>query len=258
MNPTDTRHALEATSLFKNFPSGNRTIHALQGISLPLPRESFTAVMGPSGSGKTTFLNCVAGLEHPDSGTIEIDGEVVSSFSEDALARVRRRNIGFVFQGIHLIPYLTVQQNVELPLRLDGKRPSRTDTQALLAQVGLEEHSHRMPAELSGGQQQRVAVARAIAPSPAILLADEPTGSLDSRTAITILKLLRDAVDKMGQTVLMVTHDPRAASYADTAVFLVDGKIIDRTDHPTTENVSNFMTNLDQLVASKTEQKDIA
>jgi putative ABC transport system ATP-binding protein len=223
-------------------------VRALDGVDLAFPRGTFTAVMGPSGSGKSTFLNCVAGLDRPTAGRVLLDGRDVTDLSEDDRTRLRRERIGFVFQGFHLLPYLTAEQNVGLPLRLAGRRQDRARVRDLLARVGLGERGRHLPGALSGGQQQRVAIARALVTQPAVVLADEPTGALDSATAHDVLALIRDSVDTLGQTVVMVTHDPVAASYADAVVFLVDGRVAGRMDRPTADAVAGQMAHLDQLV----------
>jgi len=204
--------------------------------------------MGPSGSGKSTFLNCVAGLDRPTSGRVVIDGRDVTDLGEDDRTRLRRERIGFVFQGFHLLPYLTAEQNVGLPLRLAGRRQDRARIRNLLERVGLGERSGHLPDALSGGQQQRVAIARALVTEPAVVLADEPTGALDSTTAHEVLALIRDSVGALGQTVVMVTHDPVAASYADAVVFLVDGRVAGRMERPTADAVAGQMAHLDELV----------
>ncbi len=213
-----------------------------------LDTGTFTAVMGPSGSGKSTLLNCAAGLERPTEGTVAVGGETLTALDESKMTKLRRERVGFVFQGFHLVPYLTAEQNVALPLRLMGRRVRRSDIHAALDLVGLAEQVDRLPSQLSGGQQQRVAMARAMVTEPALLCADEPTGQLDTRSAREVLGLLRGSVDRAGQTVLMVTHDAVAASYADQVVFLVDGRIVGRMTHPTVEAVATQLANLDELV----------
>ena len=222
-------------------------MQALSDVSLALDAGSFTAVMGPSGSGKSTLLNCAAGLERPTDGQIWIGGEPLTGLDETTLTKFRRDRVGFVFQGFHLVPYLTAEQNVALPLRLLGRRVRGQAIRDLLGQVGLGDHAGRLPARLSGGQQQRVAIARALVTSPAALFADEPTGALDSRSAREVLGLLRGSVDRAGQTIVMVTHDPVAAAYADSVLFLVDGRIVGTMSDPTAETVAARMANLDQL-----------
>ncbi len=221
---------------------------AVDGISLSLAPGSFTAVMGPSGSGKTTFLNCAAGLEDVSSGRVLIAGQDLTEWDEDRRTRFRRDHVGFVFQSFQLVPYLTVAQNVELPARLAGRRAQRRWVTELLDRVGLAGRADQLPTTLSGGQQQRVALARALVTRPAVLLADEPTGALDTTTAREVLQLLRDSVDGLGQTVLMVTHDPVAASYSDAVVFLVDGRLVGRMANPSVDAVAGQLAHLDDLV----------
>ena len=241
--------ALEVRNLSRTFGDGAGAVRALTEVDLALPAGSFTAVMGPSGSGKSTLLTCVAGLERPTDGRVLIAGEDITDWTEDQRTRFRRERIGFVFQAFHLMPYLTAEQNIGLPLRLAGRRPDRPRVQDLLDRVGLGERAGHLPSALSGGQQQRVAIARALVAEPAVVLADEPTGALDSATAQEVLGLLRACVDDLHQTVVMVTHDPVAASYADTVVFLVDGRIAGRMDRPTADAVAGQMAHLDELVA---------
>ncbi len=246
--PPATAHALEVHDLGRTYGEGAGAVRALAGVDLAFPVGSFTAVMGPSGSGKSTFLTCAAGLERPTEGRVVIAGEDVTDWSEEDRTRLRRERIGFVFQGFHLMPYLTAEQNVALPLRLAGRRVSRKDVHGLLARVGLSDRGGHLPAELSGGQQQRVAIARALVTDPAVVLADEPTGALDSATAREVLGLLRSCVDDLRQTVVMVTHDPVAASYADSVVFLVDGRVAGSMAAPTADAVAGQMAHLDELV----------
>jgi putative ABC transport system ATP-binding protein len=219
-------------------------VHALRGIDLALMKGSFTAVMGPSGSGKSTFLQCAAGLDRPTAGAVLLAGEDITSLSENRLTKLRRSRIGFVFQSFNLLPSLTVQQNVMLPQRLAGKRPDRRRAVGLLAQVGLEGYGRRRPGQLSGGQQQRVAIARALVTEPEVIFADEPTGALDTGTAREVLSLLRRAVDAMGASVVMVTHDPVAASYADRVLFLADGAFAGELLSPDPTSVADRMVAL--------------
>jgi len=239
--------ALEVRDLTKTYGTGASAVRALDGVSLVLDTGTFTAVMGPSASGKSTLLNCAAGLERPTEGTVAVGGETLTALDESTMTRRRRERVGFVFQGFHLVPYLTAEQNVALPLRLMGKRIRRDNIYAALDLVGLADQMDRLPSQLSGGQQQRVAMARAMVTEPALLCADEPTGQLDTRSAREVLGLLRGSVDRVGQTVLMVTHDPMAESYADQAVFLVDGLVVGRMTHPTIEAVAIQLANLDEL-----------
>ncbi|MFE4637467.1 ABC transporter ATP-binding protein [Streptomyces sp. NPDC056773] len=241
--------AVELRSVRRQYGRGATTVHALRGIDLTLPRGSFTAVMGPSGSGKSTFLQCAAGLDLPTEGSVRLGGTEITGMNENELTELRRSRLGFVFQAFNLLPSLTVEQNVLLPMRLAGGR-SRTASQGraraadLLARVGLEGKGGRRPAELSGGQQQRVAIARALVTHPDVVFADEPTGALDTTTATEVLGLLRSAVDTLGATVVMVTHDPAAAAHADQVLFLADGLIADRLPRSSAAVIAARMTSL--------------
>ena len=216
----------------KVYGRGHSTVRALDGVSAEFARCSFTAVMGPSGSGKSTLLHCAAGLERPTSGMIWLAGADLGRLSERRLTRLRRSRVGFVFQAFNLVPALNVRENVLLPLRLGDARWDKKWPDEILRRVGLENRLRHRPAELSGGEEQRVAIARALAARPEDIFCDEPTGALDSSTAADVLGLLREAVDGDRQTVVMVTHDPVAASYADRVVFLADGRIVDDVAAP--------------------------
>ncbi|KIF69903.1 ABC transporter ATP-binding protein [Streptomyces sp. AcH 505] len=242
----DARHApaVELVDVRRQYGKGANAVHALRGIDLALPRGTFTAVMGPSGSGKSTFLQCAAGLDRPTSGSVRLGGTDITGMSENELTVLRRTRLGFVFQAFNLLPALTVQENVDLPVRLSGHRPDRRRTSEVLAQVGLGDKAHRRPSELSGGQQQRVAIARALVARPDVLFADEPTGALDTTTAAETLTLLRDAVDTLRATVVMVTHDPAAAAYADRVLFLADGSIADSLPRADAARIAARMTAL--------------
>jgi putative ABC transport system ATP-binding protein len=240
-------YALAVEGLTKRHGSGAGAVDALVGVDLAFARGTFTAIMGPSGSGKSTFLACVAGLERPTSGRVLLEGVDVTDWDEARRTRMRRDRIGFVFQDFSLIPYLTAEENVALPARLAGRRAQPQAVRRAIERVGLQDRAGHLPSALSGGQQQRVAVARALVTQPAVLLADEPTGALDSATARELLRLLRSAVDETGQTTVMVTHDPVAASYADTVVFLVDGRVAGRMAAPTADAVAAQLAHLDQL-----------
>ncbi|WP_155358850.1 ABC transporter ATP-binding protein [Acrocarpospora macrocephala] len=237
--------ALRLRDLRKEYRMGKQTVTALDGVTLDLPRGSFTAVMGPSGSGKSTLLHCAAGLDRPDSGTVELAGTPLGGLSERALTKLRRGRAGFVFQAFNLLPSLTAAQNVSLPLRLARRRPALAQVARALAAVGLAERARHRPAELSGGQQQRVAVARALVTSPDVLFADEPTGALDTKSSHQVMGLLRQLVDEHGQTVVMVTHDPVVAAWADRVVFLRDGRLAGQLDRPTPETVANRLAHLE-------------
>ncbi|MFI8822499.1 ABC transporter ATP-binding protein [Streptomyces sp. NPDC053431] len=239
-----TTAAVELTAVRRQYGRGDRAVHALRGIDLSLPRGSFTAVMGPSGSGKSTFLQCAAGLDRPTAGSVRLGGTEITGLGENRLTELRRSRLGFVFQAFNLLPSLTVEQNVLLPLRLAGGRPDRQRAAEVLAQVGLGDKGARRPSELSGGQQQRVAIARALVTRPDVIFGDEPTGALDTTTAGEILALLRGAVDRLGATVVMVTHDPVAASHADQVLFLADGALADRLPRSAPARIAGRMTEL--------------
>ncbi|MEV4641118.1 ABC transporter ATP-binding protein [Actinoplanes sp. NPDC049548] len=215
------------SSATKRYGSGPQTVTALDNVTTTFTRGTFTAVMGPSGSGKSTLLHCAAGLDRVSDGTVEIDGTELGGLGETALTLVRRDRVGFVFQAFNLVSALTAEQNIALPLRLAGRRPGREQLRAALAEVGLGHRATHRPSELSGGEQQRVAIARALVTRPAVLFADEPTGALDTETSRDVLALLRGIVDRHHQTVVMVTHDPAAAAYADRVLLLADGRVVD-------------------------------
>ncbi|CEA06936.1 ABC transporter ATP-binding protein YxdL [Arthrobacter saudimassiliensis] len=217
--------ALALQGVSKSYRSGSSRVHALRDVSLALPAGTFTAVMGPSGSGKSTLLQSAAGLDTPDTGRVLLGGTEISQLRPKALTRFRRDHVGFVFQSYNLLPQLSVARNVTLPLLLAGRGPDQAWLDYVLEAVGLGGLGHRKPQELSGGQQQRAAIARALITRPAAVFADEPTGALDSATAQQVLGLLRHTVSALGQTVIMVTHDPVAARHADTVLFLADGRL---------------------------------
>jgi putative ABC transport system ATP-binding protein len=237
--------AVVIESMAKRYGTGQARVTALDGVSLSFPAGSFTAVMGPSGSGKSTLLQCAAGLDRPDSGRVSIGGTELSGLSETALTRLRRGQIGFVFQSFNLMPALTAAQNVELPLRLAGRRADPRAVQAALASAGLADRGRHRPSELSGGQQQRVAIARALITSPRVLFADEPTGALDTRTSRDVLGRLSGLAAERKQTVIMVTHDPVAAAFAGRVIFLADGRVADTLDRPAAEAVAARMARLE-------------
>ncbi|RKN40392.1 ABC transporter ATP-binding protein [Streptomyces hoynatensis] len=227
------------------------TVTALHDVTLSLPTGSFTAVMGPSGSGKSTLLQCAAGLERPDSGIVVVDGEEVTAGDEAQLAVFRRLRIGFVFQQYNLLPTLTVLENTTLPLRLARRRVNLPRAREILGQVGLGDRLGHLPDQLSGGQRQRVAIARALVTEPSVIFADEPTGALDLRSAREVLALLREAVSRHGRTVVMVTHDPVAASYADAVLFLADGRLAGSLAAPTVDAVAERLAHLgDEVYAA--------
>jgi len=223
---------------------GEGTVVALDGVSAELASGSFTAVMGPSGSGKSTLLNVAAGLDRPTSGTVSLGDIDLTHLSERRLTLLRRERIGFVFQAFNLLPSLTVAQNIALPLRLDGRRPRRSTVREIAARVGLDKRLRNRPSQLSGGQQQRVAIARALITRPEVVFADEPTGALDTHTGRDVLELLRELVDQDRHTVVMVTHDPVAAAYADQVVMLADGHVAGTLDAPTVDEVAEQLAHL--------------
>ncbi|MFD7605812.1 ABC transporter ATP-binding protein [Streptomyces mirabilis] len=238
------QEALRLVKVGKTYGAGESAVTALDGVSLGLARGSFTAVMGPSGSGKSTLLRCAAGLERPDSGIVRVDGTEMTGRGEAELTRFRRGRIGFVFQQYNLLPTLTVAQNTILPLKLAGRRVDRARAREILTAVGLGDRLGSLPDQLSGGQQQRVAIARALVAEPRVIFADEPTGALDSRGAREVLRLLQEAVRVHGRTVVMVTHDPLATSYADAVVFLADGRMAGQLHAPTADAVAERLAHL--------------
>jgi putative ABC transport system ATP-binding protein len=240
----DAAVVVQLLSLRKVYGKKWTRVVALDGVTAGFGRGTFTAVMGPSGSGKSTLLHCAAGLDRPTSGSVILGGRDLATMREAELTRLRRDRIGFVFQAFNLLPSLNVEQNVTLPLRLAGRRADKDLVRRVLSQVGLgERHGHR-PGELSGGQQQRVAIARALVTQPEVVFADEPTGSLDTGSAREVLVLLQEAKNLAGQTIVMVTHDPVAASYADGVLFLADGRVVDELRQPTSGEVARRMTHL--------------
>ena len=216
-----------AWAVTRRYGEQDSAVDALRGVSMRVPPGEFTAVMGPSGSGKSTLMHILAGLDVPTKGQVWIGGEEITDMSDDELTLLRRRRIGFIFQFFNLLPMLTAEQNVVLPLSIAGEKPERDWVDEVIAKVGLSDRRTHRPSELSGGQQQRVAIARALVSRPTILFADEPTGNLDSTTSDEILALMRDSVDSLGQTTLMVTHDASAAAIADRILFLADGCIVE-------------------------------
>ncbi|MDX6396756.1 MAG: putative transport system ATP-binding protein [Gaiellaceae bacterium] len=215
-----------AADVTRRYGQGDTAVDALKGVSLEVAQGKLTAVMGPSGSGKSTLMHILAGLDKPTSGTVLISGTDITKLKDSDLTKLRRRHIGFVFQFFNLLPMLTAEENITLPLAIAGEKPDSGFFRDLIDKVGLADRLHHRPSELSGGQQQRVAIARALVSRPTVLFADEPTGNLDSATGNEILALLRDSVDSYGQTTMMVTHEPRAAAIADRILFLADGLIV--------------------------------
>jgi len=217
---------VNARELTRVYGQGETAVHALRGVSLEIPKGDLTAVMGPSGSGKSTLMHILAGLDKPTSGDVSIAGTAIAQLGDSDLTRLRRRHIGFVFQFFNLLPMLTAEENILLPLSIAGDKPDDEFFESLLRDVGLADRRTHRPSELSGGQQQRVAIARALVSRPTVVFADEPTGNLDSKTGSEILELLRHSVEEYGQTTVMVTHEPRAAAIADRVLFLADGEIV--------------------------------
>ncbi len=245
MTTTDTSTtgtiAARAIAASKIYGSGDTAVHALDSIDAEFARHQYTAIMGPSGSGKSTLLHCMAGLDRLTSGQMFLGDMDISRASEKQLTLIRRDQIGFVFQSYNLIPTLTAEENITLPTALAGRKPDQARFDQVVDTVHLRDRLHHKPTELSGGQQQRVAVARALVSQPDIVFADEPTGNLDSKAGAEILGFMREAVDSLGQTIVMVTHDPVAASYSDRVVFLADGKIVGEITSPTTDAIIDEM-----------------
>ena len=244
MPPPQVKAAARAVAAAKVYGSGSTSVRALDGVDVAIPEGRFTAVMGPSGSGKSTLLHCLAGLDTLTSGQVFIGDVDLGSLNDRQLTRVRREQLGFVFQAFNLIPTLTARENITLPLDLAGRKPDKAWVQHVIETVGLTDRLHHRPSELSGGQQQRVAVARALASNPQVIFADEPTGNLDSRTGGEILDFMSRAVREFGQTIVMVTHDAAAAARADEVIFLADGRIV---DHMTTPTPARLLDRMKQL-----------
>jgi putative ABC transport system ATP-binding protein len=240
MQPTSTT-AARGLDLVKVYGQGDAEVRALDGISVEFAAGQFSAIMGPSGSGKSTLMHCMAGLDKVTSGQVFIGDVNLTTLNDKELTRLRRDKVGFVFQAYNLVPTLTAGENITLPMDIAGRKPDQGWVDRLIDTVGLRPRLSHRPSELSGGQQQRVAAARALASQPSIVFADEPTGNLDSRASAEILGFLRQSVQDFGQTVVMVTHDPSAASYAERVVFLADGRIVDEMTDPTAERVLDRM-----------------
>ncbi|MFZ2176711.1 MAG: ABC transporter ATP-binding protein [Rhodococcus sp. (in: high G+C Gram-positive bacteria)] len=237
--------AARAVELSKIYGTGDTQVRALNAVSVDFARGEFTAIMGPSGSGKSTLMHCLAGLDSSSSGSVQIGDTELTTLSDKEMTLLRRDRIGFVFQAFNLVPTLTALENITLPLDIAGREPDAAWLENVLTKLGLKDRLDHRPGELSGGQQQRVACARALAGQPEIIFGDEPTGNLDSRSSGEVLSILRDAVDEFHQTVVIVTHDPRAAAYADRVVFLADGNFVDELREPTADSVLDRMKQLD-------------
>ncbi|MDR1393691.1 MAG: ABC transporter ATP-binding protein [Bifidobacteriaceae bacterium] len=229
--------AAAARGLTKTYGQGEATVHALTGVDVDFPQARFTAIMGPSGSGKSTLLNILAGLDLPTSGTVHLGGREITSMNDRDVTQWRRTHVGFVFQAFNLLPMFTARQNISLPLDLAGDKPDPEWWDTVISTLALSDRLTHRPSELSGGQQQRVALARAVITRPDVIFADEPTGNLDSRTGLEVLSFLRRSVRELGQTIVMVTHDPAAAAYAERVVLLADGAVAGEIMHPTREAV---------------------
>jgi putative ABC transport system ATP-binding protein len=241
---SQTYAAAQTVDAVKVYGRGETTVRALDGVTVSFAAGQFTAIMGPSGSGKSSLMHCLAGLDRLTSGRVLIGDTDLSTLDDKGLTLLRRDRIGFIFQTFNLVPTLTALENITLPLDLAGRKPDQAWLDGVIKTLGIQDRLAHKPAELSGGQQQRVAVGRALASRPQIIFGDEPTGNLDSRASAEVLHMMRDAVDRLQQTVVMVTHDPMAASYADRVVFLVDGRVVDEISQPTSDAVIDHMKTL--------------
>ncbi|MFJ9903570.1 ABC transporter ATP-binding protein [Streptomyces sp. NPDC101152] len=239
--------AARARALTKAYGSGETTVLALDSVDVDIARRRFTAVMGPSGSGKSTLMHCLAGLDTVSAGQVWLGDTEITGLKDRELTRLRRDRIGFMFQSFNLIPTLNAAENITLPMDIAGKKPDQEWLDQVIDTLGLRDRLRHRPSQLSGGQQQRVACARALASRPELIFADEPTGNLDSRAGLEVLAFLRRAVDDLGQTVVMVTHDPGAAAHSDVVLFLADGRIVDETRQPTAEAVLERMKRFDVI-----------
>jgi len=242
--PQVTATAAATVAATKSYGTGDATVVALDAVSVELRQGEFTAIMGPSGSGKSTLLHLLAGLDRPTSGEVYLGDTEITSLNDKTLTLLRRDRIGFIFQSFNLLPTMTAAENIVLPMRIAGRKPDAAWVATIVETVGLTQRVGHRPSQLSGGQQQRVAAARALASRPQIVFADEPTGALDSRSGAELLAFLRTAVDDLGQTVVMVTHDANAAAYADRVIFLADGHIVDELRSPTSDSVLDYMKKL--------------
>jgi putative ABC transport system ATP-binding protein len=241
-----TNVAARAVDVVKSYGTGPTAVRALDHVDVELHRGQFTAIMGPSGSGKSTLMHCLAGLDSVTSGSVYLGDVELQNLSDKKMTALRRDRVGFVFQSFNLVPTLTAYENIVLPIAIAGRRPDHQWLNTVLKTLGLGDRLHHRPSELSGGQQQRVAVGRALGSRPEIVFGDEPTGNLDSRSSGEVLRMLRESVDQLGQTVVIVTHDPSAASYADRVLFLADGRIVDELRAPTADSVLDTMKALEK------------
>ena len=233
--------AIEAIDLVKDYGSGSNAVHALRGVNIAFEQGRFTAIMGPSGSGKSTLMHTLAGLDSATSGHIMFDGKDLTRMNDDQLTLLRRHQIGFIFQSFNLLPMFTAEQNIVMPLTLAGEKPDRQWLNLLVETLGLKERLNHRPNELSGGQQQRVAIARALITNPQLVFADEPPGNLDSVSSAEVLSFLKRSVNELGQTIIMVTHDAVAASYANRAIVFADGQIVADVDQPSAEQMNDLL-----------------
>ena len=241
----ETTQAAQAVGLSKTYGAGQAAVHALNDVTVGFERGRFTAVMGPSGSGKSTLMQCMAGLDRPTSGSVHVGGQDIGRLDDSGLTRLRRDRIGFVFQYFNLVPTLTAAENITLPIDLAGKKADREWVAYLTKELGIADRLTHRPREISGGQQQQVACARALINRPDLVFADEPTGNLDSNASADLLAFLRRSVTELGQSIVMVTHDPRGAAYADRVVFLADGAVVSELSQPTADSVLERMRTLD-------------
>ncbi len=237
----DSQPIVSARDLHRRYGEGDAAVDALRGVSVGFPEGRYTAIMGPSGSGKSTLMNILAGLDRPTGGTVTLGGTEITNLDDGKLTQLRRDKLGFVFQFFNLLPVLTAEENIVLPLSIAGRDPDQEWVDQLIDTIGLDDRRTHRPSQLSGGQQQRVAIARALASKPAVIFADEPTGNLDSKASDDVLALLRRAVDEFDQTVVMVTHDAHAASFADQLVVLVDGQIVEDREAPDADQILDIM-----------------
>ncbi|WP_460544981.1 ABC transporter ATP-binding protein [Glycomyces halotolerans] len=245
--PPATRTAVSASGLWRAYGSGEAQVVALRDVSVEFASGAFTAIMGPSGSGKSTLMHCLAGLDNTDRGTVTIGDTTITGLGDKALTKLRRDKIGFIFQQFNLLPTLTAEENITLPSAIAGSKADPEWVKRIIDTLDLRDRLDHKPTELSGGQQQRVACARALASRPEVVFADEPTGNLDTRSGAEVLRFLRTSVDEFAQTIVMVTHDPTAAAYADRVVFLADGQIVEELHEPSADSVIDTMRGFEKL-----------